>query len=382
MKKLIETIASVGRLHKSSPHIKDVDIFKPFFKGNDLFDLDAQDASNCTRRELICRFLLLNAILDQGPDMEGVRQLLADTLNNLYKKEIRILHTPQSFFNQLDTAINNIDKTHDLIKDIREKDWQLKNKTNKHYNLFIDGTTQTLSYAVFRWGTPLAVPLTLSNINNDNPQSLIEFLKSFSSSEIMSQEIKKHKKYGLGKAIGDKAAHLFAKWTIYTYSLLNSTTDSGWGQFSFEIPFDSNAGRVLWRTGFFLHFISEDDFIKNKVIQIGSGKHGKNYLRITNCRGIKITQNIQDVNKDKYDRLCIDCLKVIKKSPKNIELQRVPAVLLYEDKNYTVGELDDGLMYIGTNFCFNHDHPKCDECPLKKLCEGVKNKKLISEYTT
>lgn len=75
-------------------------------------------------------------------------------------------------------------------------------------------------------------------------------------------------------------------------------------------------------------------------------------------------------------------LRLLKKSPKNIELQRVPAVLLYEDKNYTVGELDDGLMYIGTNFCFNHDHPKCDECPLKKLCEGVKNKKLISEYTT
>ncbi|MCM1042782.1 MAG: hypothetical protein NC350_01035 [Corallococcus sp.] len=381
MKTLLEVIANEGRQHKSSPHLKDVDIFKPFFKGEELVDLDLQDASNCTRRELICRFLLLNAVLDQGPDMEGVRKLLADTLNVLYKKEIRILHSPQSFFNKLDTAVDSIDSIHDAIKDIRETDWQFKNKTKKHYNLFIEGT-QTLSYAVFRWGTPLAVPLTLGNIDCDNPHCLIDFLKSFESSELMSQGIKSHKRYGLGKAIGNKAAHLFAKWVTYAYPLLGSDTDTGWGQYSYEVPFDSNAGRVLWRTGFLLHFVTEKELVDNSVIQIGNGKSGKNYLRITNCRGISVSQNVHEINKDIYDDLCINCLKVKTKRPKIIELQRIPAVLLYEGKNYSVGEFDDGLMYIGTNFCFNHNNPNCEECPLKTLCKGYSVKRLITEYST
>lgn len=382
MNQLLEAIASEGRNHKSSPHLKDVDIFKPFFNGDGLSNLDEIDASNCTRRELLCRFLLLNAILDQGPDMEGVRELIADTLNRLYKKGIRILHTPQSFFNELDTVIKNIDAVHDNLKKKREKDWQLKNNTKKHYNLFMDGTTQTLSYAVFRWGTPLAVPLILSNGDSENPQPLVDFLKSFPSSEIMSQQIKDNKEFGLGKAIGDKAAHLFAKWTTYTYPLLNSDTDNGWGQYAYEVPFDSNAGRVLWRTGFLLHYVTEEELKNKNFIQVGNGKNGKNYLRITNCRGIKISQNVQEINKEKYNEMCIKCLKVANRKTQKIELQRVPATLLFVNKKYTVGELDDGLMFIGTNFCFNHDNPKCSECPLKDLCEGYKNKKLITEYAT
>lgn len=381
MRELLEAIAHEGHEHKSSPHLKDVDIFKPFFEDDDLVNLDEQDDGNCTRRELVCRFLLLNAVLDQGPDMEGVRQLLVSTLNTLYKKRIRILHNPQLFFNNLDTAIETIDIVHDDVKRQREQDWQSRNNSKKHYNLFVDGTSQTLSYAVFRWGTPLAIPLTLSNENN-NPQPFVEFLKSFASSEIMSHEIKDNKKYGLGKAIGDKAAHLFAKWITYSFPLLSSSVDDGWGQYSYEVPFDSNAGRVLWRTGFFLHFVTKKELKNKGFIQTKKGKKQKNYLRITNCRGINISKNVKEVNKDKYNELCVKCLKVAKKRPRKIEIQRVPAAILYEEKKYSVGELDDGLMYIGTNFCFNHDNPKCSECPLKDLCEGYKNKILITEYAT
>lgn len=381
MKKLLEAIASEGRKHKSQPHLQDVDIFKAFVNGNNLTNLDEIDSNNCTRRELICRFLLLNAVLDQGPDMEGIRQLLTETLNSLYKKDIRILHNPQSFFYNLDTVVDTIDAIHNSIIERREVEWQTKNNTTKHYNLFIEGT-QTLSYAVFRWGTPLSIPLTLSGNNTKSPQPFVGFLKSFRSSEIMSRDIKDNHKYGLGKAIGDKAAHLFAKWITYSFPLLTSSTDSGWGQYSYELPFDSNAGRVLWRTGLFLHYVTEEELESKNVIQPKNGKKGKNYLRITNCREMSISRNIEDINKDKYDKLCIDCLKDAIKRPRIIKLQRVPEALLYEDQNYTVGELDDGLMYIGTNFCFNHDNPECDKCPIKDLCKGYKNRNLITEYAT
>ena len=164
--KLIEVIAEIGSKNKSEPYIKDVEIFRHFFDKdfnlitNELNSLDG----NCTRRELITRFLLLNAVLDQGPDTEGVRQLLCDTINYLYRHEIRILHTPLDFFKELGIIITEIDNVHDIVKKLRAKKWaRNNNSTALKYNLFMDNTTQTLNYAVFRWGVPLSVPLILEN---------------------------------------------------------------------------------------------------------------------------------------------------------------------------------------------------------------------------
>ncbi|GAB6391544.1 MAG: hypothetical protein MdMp014T_0917 [Treponematales bacterium] len=164
MTDLLERIAEAGSMHISGPHLPAVDIFKSYFsyRGDDPPVLNESELhlrdGNCTRREIIARFLLLNAVLDQGPDMEGVRQLLADTLNQLYAREIRILHKPIQFFQELGFAIDKIDEVHEIVRKLREPGWRERNKTRKRYNLFMDGTTQTLNYAVFRWGFPLSVP--------------------------------------------------------------------------------------------------------------------------------------------------------------------------------------------------------------------------------
>jgi hypothetical protein len=384
---LIETIAEVGRLRPSAPHVQDVDIFKTYFKDGKLKknELDIRDG-NCTRRELLARFLLLNAVLDQGPDMEGVRELLCGTINHLYQKEIRILHKPILFFNELGIVIDKIDEVHETVKKLREKNWRERNNTTKSYNLFMDGTTQTLNYAVFRWGVPLAVVLALSQNNVDSAEPLLDYLESEepgwrSSAEIMSQKIKDHKKYGMGKAIGDKAAHLFAKWFVYTFELTRKK-DSAWGQYSYEVPFDSNAGRVLFRAGFFLHYASEKELTSHDVIRKGQGKGGKHYIRVTNIRGLG-TEYTDEIDKDLYQEICTVHLKTHKRAPQKIEIQRIPLALLYKNKNFTVGELDDGLMYIGTHLCVNHDDTSCDACPLMNICEGNnKNKKLITDYRT
>ena len=97
----------------------------------------------------------------------------------------------------------------------------------------------------------------------------------------MSRKLKKHKKYGLGKAIGDKAAHLFAKWLVYTYPITRKIADPPWGKYSFELPLDSNAGRVLFRTGYLQRWVSLDNLRDYKVIQ---KREKVNYIRVTNIR--------------------------------------------------------------------------------------------------
>jgi hypothetical protein len=190
-----------------------------------------------------------------------------------------------------------------------------------------------------------------------------------------------NERYGLGKAIGDKAGHLFAKWYVYSFGLVKRQ-DKGWQNLSFEIPFDSNAGRIFFRTGFLLTWASIRDYIKWEVIQTGKGKGGLNYIRVTNIRGNKSDVALQDDELfKKYKTICAEYL-CTKKRPQTIEIQQIPNALLL-GTDYGIGELDDGLVYIGTNFCLNHENPKCKDCPIKELCKGYKNNSdLIQNYRT
>lgn len=197
----------------------------------------------------------------------------------------------------------------------------------------------------------------------------------------MSQQLKDHERYGLGKAIGDKAAHLFTKWYVHTLNLVTNKQPS-WGKLSFELPLDSNVGRVLFRTAWLLQFANLRDLQDWEVIKKGEGKGGTNYIRVTNLRGnnSKIAVKNQDMF-TKNITICKDYLKT-KKNPRSVEIQQIPNILLL-DTDYGIGDLDDGLMEIGTKYCLNHERPKCDKCLIKDLCEGwQKFPKLIKNFRT
>ena len=155
---------------------------------------------------------------------------------------------------------------------------------------------QVLDYGLHRWGVPLCVPLLIEKDlgKKESTQPLVDYIESFISSEIASREIKNHKRYGLGSAIGDKASHLFIKLYIHTFNLSIKKKEEGWSKWSYEAPFDSNTGRVLFRTGFFLSLADINDYKKRNVIQKGKGKGGTYYIRVTNIRGKKIQREIDD----------------------------------------------------------------------------------------
>jgi len=98
VKELVFKIAEIGNGRQviDAPNLKDIEVFKHFFDrdGNlKLGDLNSIDGA-WTRREVLTRYLLLNVVLDQGPDIPGVRELLKNVTNALYRKEIRIFHKP------------------------------------------------------------------------------------------------------------------------------------------------------------------------------------------------------------------------------------------------------------------------------------------------
>lgn len=386
--RLIESIAKVGRAHPARPDLREVEVFADYFDeaSGRLRDLERRDGS-CTRRELLLRYLLLNAVLDQGPDPEGVRLLLLRVTNDLYRRDVRFLQKPEDFFHEIGVAVDRITTMHEVVKKLRAEEFAKTSQVRpSRYNLFLDNTRQVLNYAVFRWGTPLAVPLLLTKdakSEDDKPTALLRYLERWPSAEEMSQQLKDHPRYGLGKAIGDKAAHLFAKWIIHSYPL-TTRTEPPWGPFGFEVPFDSNAGRVLFRTGFFTEWATLKDYEAWRVIQKNAGKGGKHYIRVTNIRGRRSTRAERDsAVSESYRELHVNHLRPNRRPPRTIAMQRIPLAILLAGGRHTPGELDDGLMYIGTRFCFNHDEPLCAGCPVRGLCAGYQEKKsLIQDYRT
>ena len=397
-----ERLCKLGKNNRNVPKLHQVEPFRYFFtKGGKLKhdDLDEYDGK-FTRREIIARYLLVSVVLDQGPDVIGVRDLLRHVTNNLYRQEVRIFHRPIDFFKDLGISIDEFLNKHESIKKIRSEEWARENNSiPARYNLFfaqsmrgLISTKQVLDYAIHRWGVPLCVPLLLENdlqkSDDESPNPLIDYLESHVSAEIMAKELKDNSRYGLGSAIGNKGCHLFAKMYISIFNLVKyKLEDSGWNGISYEIPLDSNAGRVLFRTGFLMEWATFKEYERWNVIQKGRGKGGEHHIRVTNIRGKK-THNI-----DKNSDIFLDYINITKeylrtgKRPKNVEIQRIPNILVYnlhkEGYRYSIADFDDGLMYIGTRYCFNHENPNCRECPIRDVCVGYKkDDKLIRNYRT
>lgn len=309
---LLIAIAKVGKKSPSSPALHLVEPFEHFFDGTGNLkhgELNRQDGS-LTRREVLTRFLLLNAVLDQGPDIVGLRQMLIQVTTELYKQEIRFLHKPISFFQEIGLSIDEILAQHETVKSIRSAIWAEENLSQANrYNFFMDNSRQVLGYAIFRWGVPLALPYLLekdAKKQQDEISStlLLDYLESHSSTEQMTKKIKEDHRYGLGKAIGDKAAHLFGKWLVSCFNLTRQNSP-GWGEFSYEVPYDSNAGRVLWRTGYLLNWANEETYKQWEVLQPGKGKSGTTYIRVTNLQGKKAESDITGDLRTAYNDICI-----------------------------------------------------------------------------
>jgi hypothetical protein len=393
---LARDLCEIGIKSRRHLELRLVQPFKSFFdsSGELIYsELERLDG-NLTRRELLSRYLLLNAVLDQGPDMEGVAIMLRRATSVLYDKGIRFFHEPELFFNNLDTIIQAVKEGHQEAKSVRSKIWADTNNSNpSKYNLFFAQSTrgqvsikQVMDYVIHRWGVPISLFLLLERGNRRSHEPLVDYLESYDSAEVMSAELKDNPEFGLGSAIGDKASHLFAKNYVSIYNLKRKT-DDGWSAVSFELPFDSNAGRVLFRTGFFLRWLSMNELKAADALQEGKGKQGADYIRVTNIRGLTVN-GISNSSKEfqDYTKIIRTHLKIGTR-PQQIQIQRLPNLLVYtlnkEGQKYSLADFDDGLMEIGTNYCFNTLAPLCQKCPIRNHCQGYnENPTLITQYRT
>jgi len=333
--------------------------------------------------EIKARFLYLNAVLDQGSDMVGTREFLRRVTNELYGMGIGFLHYPEKLLANTYVAEQVVARTHAVVKTERQA-WAAEFLDNPDtYNLMLvfgERVTQTLSHIVVSWGLPLAIIQKATAKHG----SLLQMLDAYGTAERMVEAIKSDREYGLGKAIGDKACHLLCKWLVDEQALLPlNAARPGWSKASYEVPVDSNVGRVLVMSGVAAAYCGGDQLERESVIQQDPG--GSIYIRATNLRRCRVvgTEPLGDA----------DCLQAVQRlfgsaQMRSITLPRflnaaIEAISSELGTEARVAHLDDGLLRIALTWCRNRDYRCAAGCPLRPACWAAnENPAALRTYHT
>ena len=370
-RELVTVAAEVGEAHPRRPEVDSVAA------------VDRDDP------EVVARYLLLNAVLDQGPDIAGVRQLLRTALDRLYAEGLDVLGDPSSFFANLPHAATVLDDVHDEVKRTRAVEWARgTDRDASNYSVFFFQTmfgsraTDRVSwYLLARWGSPLLLFWRLEAAGT----TFREFLEGAESAELMGERVKKHDEFGIDKAIGDKAFHLFAKWYVDEFDLVSDANRGrpGWDTYSYELPLDGNVGRVLFRTGWFQEWIEQSTLEDEAVEYDARGPNDdKHYLRVTNVRRTRTDESRSGPYDSTYERIVVDHLRTKTARYRTHEVQHMLNVLAFE-AGVDLAAVDDGLLHVATTYCSNSDDPDCAGCPLREVCVGHRrNRSLVTDFRT
>ena len=350
---IIYIIANTGKRHFGIHDVSRAKPINPILKKIKLGKSLAEK-----EKDLIANFLYLNTVMDQGRDPEGVRDLLVRVTNISYRNNIRFLHNPNYFFKNPSFFSRILREEHQKVKKERTKILKIR-----AYSLF---DTKINPYTMHRWGT---VMLCLKKLIEAR-MSLLSFMKSARRANKVPNLIRNDAEYGLGNAIGYKATRLLIKWLIHTFGIIKGD-DLLWGKNSYEIPLDSNVGGIFMRSGLLFLFATEDELWQSNC-----------WIRQRNGRVNLSAQRLNDLRIKGNSFIINDLNKVLRKwgvRKKNMMKVINAFILRLERKgiDISIGQLDDGFMHIGQNFCKNERLPLCIRCPLSGICIANNKESLL-----
>jgi len=355
--RIVERIAKTGSQNFAIHDLTACDILRETAE-----KVKRRESLSRQEKQLLTNLLYLNAVMDQGRDPEGVRLLLIRVTNKAYRAGIRFLHEPTHFFDRPVFFAEALREEHQKVKLERAK----ISGIGPRYSLF---DTTINSYTLHRWGTAM---LCLKKLK-ENGRDLLSFILESPRADSVADRVRNHNDYGLGNAIGHKASRLLVKWLIHTFPVIESA-DSRWGPNSYEIPLDSNVGRVFMRSGLLFLFKNEEELWSSRCwIRQSDGKVNLSAQRLNHLKipaGTQIESELRHVlaTWGVKRRNLIKSLNafVLRLNQKGIEC--------------TIGQLDDGFVHIGQKFCKNAT-TSCAKCPLAELClANNKETALRTEY--
>jgi hypothetical protein len=364
-------------------------------------ELDRIDeVSKVSNREVMLRYVLSRAIVDQGSDIEGVEMWHSRLLERCYQNGMRILHNPSDFVDNFSEVLQMGVQIRDEVVLERAQIWadQKKSKTRKvnSYTPFnVDGQRGG-KQAHWFMSARFFPAVLLANAHSGGLSGLLFGNMSKETPIEMSRRLRSDPVYGLGWCIGDKACDLFSKWAIGTFRLC-AGLESEWDPSDAPLPMDQRIGRLMIRFGFMDEFFGVSRMMEKKKFgfnpddnqmrpKLNSGEipDGRWFLQVMEFRrGAKVEKGLS------YDWLSKEWKSQggVGKIPK-FGPQEVIGVLCKSLSNHlgmpvTPVEIDDQLMGLGGTVCTD-DSPNCSACNLKLSCQAnndIKKVNLKNCYT-
>jgi len=350
-------------------------------------ELDHTDSrTGISNREVLLRYVLSRAIVDQGSDITGVEMWHSRLLERCYKDDIRVLHNASDFVSNYAKVLSMGVEVRDEVVIERAQVWadQKKSKTrNKNsYTLFnVDGQRGG-KQAHWFMSARLLPALLLADSKPGGLSGLVFGNMTTETPIKMSRRLRNDPVFGLGWCIGDKACDLFSKWAIGTFRLATGIANA-WDPADSPLPMDQRIGRLMIRFGFMDEFFgvsrmmerkrfgfNPDDNQARPAAKSGDIPVGRWFLHVMDFR------RQASVSKGPPTDWLSEEWKSqggVGKTPR-FGPQDVISILC-KSMNQELGttmtpvELDDQLMGLGGEVCTD-DSPKCTACDLAATCQA------------
>lgn len=350
-------------------------------------ELEKVDRSAGTsNREILLRYLLSRAIVDQGSDIEGVEMWHSKLLEDCYSAGFRVLHEPSSFVKNYQQIIAFGSKARDFVVSARASSWaSQKDKGKRSPNSYtpfnvdgLRGSKQTHWFISGRLFPALMLPMSY-------PGGLVKLCLGNMASETpleMSRRLRNDKVFGLGYCIGDKACDLFCKWAIGTYRLTIGVIPA-WSPADSPIPMDQRIGRLMIRTGFMDEFFGVSRMMSKSAFGFEARDsqarpvngdspipNGRWFLKVMDFRR-KAKVQVSPASKWLEQEWRASGLtgKCPKFGPQEVVSILCKSMNRELDTEVTPVEIDDQFMRLGGDICTD-DNPKCGTCSLKDSCQA------------
>lgn len=348
-------------------------------------ELDRVDfESGVSNREVLLRYLLSRAIVDQGSDIAGVEKWHSVLLGECYKSGFRILHAPDDFVNNYQRILEIASETRDNVVASRAAPWAAGGKNRKvgQYTPFnVDGQRGGIQAHWFL--SARLFPALLLSVAHAGGLVDLVFSKMSTESPIeMSRRLRQDRVIGLGYCIGDKACDLFTKWTLGSYRLTAGLLNS-WAPADSPIPMDQRIGRLMTRFGLMDEFFGvtrmmsstrfgfTPDDAQPRPSALGSSiPVGRWFLRVMDFRRkAKVEAAAPKLWLENEWRRFGGSGRPPKFGPQDVVTILCKSLSEYSGVDVTPVEIDDQLMRLGGSVC-KDDLPECNDCSLSSSCQA------------
>ena len=358
-------------------------------------ELDRTDKfSKVSNREVMLRYVLSRAIVDQGSDIEGVEMWHSRLLERCYQNGMQILHNPSDFVDNYSQILQMGAQIRDEVVLERAQIWAAQKKGNSRkvnsYTPFnVDGQRGG-KQAHWFLSARLFPALLLANAHSGGLSGLLFGNMENETPIAMSRRLRSDPVYGLGWCIGDKACDLFSKWAIGTFRLCAGLKYE-WDSSDAPLPMDQRIGRLMIRFGFMDEFFGVSRMMERKKFgfnpddnqmrpKVDSGviPDGRWFLQVMEFR------RQAKVEKGPVRDWLLNEWKIhggVGKIPK-LDPQEVIGILCKSVSSdlgvsLTPVEIDDQLMGLGGTVCTD-EQPNCSLCNLSFVCQANNDQKKIN----